>query len=181
MAQQGSGKPFRPIAPRRIPEPPTPAAAPEEGKIKRASTACGECKRRRTKVKTPLPLPSLARLCSADTTGTPCAECALHDRECVIDEFADKRRKVAAKRAQEDLKYYRGFVEQLLEALRYSDHATIDGILDVIRSGATHDEIRAVLARSAPKDGINIPDGVDSVATDGNNSPPANSKPDGIP
>ncbi|GJP95745.1 transcriptional regulator family: Fungal Specific TF [Aspergillus niger] len=168
MAQQGSGKPFRPIAPRRIPEPPTPAAAPEEGKIKRASTACGECKRRRTK-------------CSADTTGTPCAECALHDRECVIDEFADKRRKVAAKRAQEDLKYYRGFVEQLLEALRSSDCATIDGILDVIRSGATHDEIRAVLARSAPKAEINIPDGVDSVVTDGNNSPPASSKPDGLP
>ncbi|GFN16671.1 hypothetical protein AtubIFM55763_006969 [Aspergillus tubingensis] len=168
MAQQGSGKPFRPIAPRRIPEPPTPAAAPEEGKIKRASTACGECKRRRTK-------------CSADTTGTPCAECALHDRECVIDEFADKRRKVAAKRAQEDLKYYRGFVEQLLEALRSGDRSTIDGILDVIRSGATHDEIRAVLARSAPKDEINIIDGVDSVATDGNNSTPASSRPDGLP
>ncbi|PYH65659.1 uncharacterized protein BO88DRAFT_470772 [Aspergillus vadensis CBS 113365] len=158
MAQQGSGKPFRPIAPRRIPEPPTPAAAPEEGKIKRASTACGEY-----------------------TTGTPCAECALHDRECVIDEFADKRRKVAAKRAQEDLKYYRGFVEQLLEALRFGDRATIDGILDVIRSGATHDEIRAVIARSAPKDEINILDGVDSVATDGNNSTPASSRPDGLP
>lgn len=119
--------------------------------------------------------------CSADTTGTPCAECALHDRECVIDEFADKRRKVAAKRAQEDLKYYRGFVEQLLEALRSGDRATIDGILDVIRSGATHDEIRAVIARSAPKDEINIPDGVDSVATDGNNSTPASSRPDGLP
>lgn len=119
--------------------------------------------------------------CSADTTGTPCAECALHDRECVIDEFADKRRKVAAKRAQEDLKYYRGFVEQLLEALRSGDRSTIDGILDVIRSGATHDEIRAVLARSAPKDEINIIDGVDSVATDGNNSTPASSRPDGLP
>ncbi|KAI2889041.1 hypothetical protein CBS63078_10333 [Aspergillus niger] len=133
----------------------------------------------------PPPLSVLTRVvvsqCSADTTGTPCAECALHDRECVIDEFADKRRKVAAKRAQEDLKYYRGFVEQLLEALRSSDCATIDGILDVIRSGATHDEIRAVLARSAPKAEINIPDGVDSVVTDGNNSPPASSKPDGLP
>ncbi|KAI2879729.1 hypothetical protein CBS13152_9230 [Aspergillus niger] len=127
------------------------------------------------------PPPYLYWTCSADTTGTPCAECALHDRECVIDEFADKRRKVAAKRAQEDLKYYRGFVEQLLEALRSSDCATIDGILDVIRSGATHDEIRAVLARSAPKAEINIPDGVDSVVTDGNNSPPASSKPDGLP
>ncbi|PYH34260.1 C6 finger domain protein [Aspergillus neoniger CBS 115656] len=185
MAQQGSGKPFRPIAPRRIPEPPTPAAAPEEGKIKRASTACGECKRRRTKFFYLLTLSALTWLavsqCSADTTGTPCAECALHDRECVIDEFADKRRKVAAKRAQEDLKYYRGFVEQLLEALRSGDRSTIDGILDVIRSGATHDEIRAVLARSAPKDEINIIDGVDSVATDGNNSTPASSRPDGLP
>ncbi|OOF99170.1 hypothetical protein ASPCADRAFT_204833 [Aspergillus carbonarius ITEM 5010] len=168
MAQQESVKPFRPIAPRRVPEPPAPASAPEEGKIKRASTACGECKRRRTK-------------CSADTTGTPCAECALHGRDCVIDEFADKRRKVAAKRTQEDLKYYRGFLEELIGALRFGDDLTVDGIVDTIRSGATYDEIRAFLARSAPADGTSIPDGVDSGVTDSNhNSPPTSLKPDGV-
>ncbi|RAL01342.1 Zn(II)2Cys6 transcription factor domain-containing protein [Aspergillus ibericus CBS 121593] len=164
----GSAKPFRPIAPRRIPEPPVPAAAPEEGKIKRASTACGECKRRRTK-------------CSADTTGTPCAECALHGRECVIDEFADKRRKVAAKRTLEDLRFYRGFLELLLEAIRIGDDAFVERLVNVIRAGASYDEIQALLAKFAPSDEMNMPDGVDFGVTDSNNnSPPTSSKPDGM-
>ena len=99
----------------------------------------------------------------------------------MIDEFADKRRKVAAKRTQEDLKYYRGFLEELIGALRFGDDLTVDGIVDTIRSGATYDEIRAFLARSAPVDGTSIPDGVDSGVTDSNhNSPPTSLKPDGV-
>lgn len=55
MAQQGSTRPFRPIAPRTLPGPLPPPPAPpgggvEEVKIRRASAACTECKRRRTKV-----------------------------------------------------------------------------------------------------------------------------------
>ncbi|PYI11452.1 hypothetical protein BO78DRAFT_134685 [Aspergillus sclerotiicarbonarius CBS 121057] len=167
MAQQGSAKPFRPIAPRRIPEPPAPAAAPEEGKIKRASTACGECKRRRTK-------------CSADTTGTPCAECALHGRECVIDEFADKRRKVTAKRNEEELWYYRGALELVLKEIRIKELSTVNRFVAFIRSGASLEEILA-FPQPTPPDKTSTPDGVDSGVTDSNtNSPPTSSKPDGL-
>ncbi|PLB39573.1 Zn(II)2Cys6 transcription factor domain-containing protein [Aspergillus candidus] len=138
MAQQGSSRSFRPIAPRALAESPVPGPPIDEpnNKIKRASTACTECKRRRTK-------------CSADTTGTPCTECALHNRECIIDEFADKRRKVAARRAHEDLKYYRGFLEQLLAAIRYGNLSTVDSIVDVIRSGASQEEIHATVSQFA--------------------------------
>ncbi|PWY91813.1 hypothetical protein BO94DRAFT_380387 [Aspergillus sclerotioniger CBS 115572] len=218
MAQQGSAKPFRPIAPRRVPEPPAPASAPEEGKIKRASTACGECKRRRTKVnpgparllqwpsppggnglsllmhvdvsvahiESPcLALPVLtwvaASQCSADTTGTPCAECHLHGRDCVIDEFADKRRKVSVKRTEEALKYYRGLLDAVLETIRLADRPSVDVFVDFVRTGASYDEIQAFIAESAPNDAMSIPDGVDSGVTDSNNnSPSANSKPDGV-
>ncbi|KAE8388918.1 hypothetical protein BDV23DRAFT_102844 [Aspergillus alliaceus] len=156
MAHQGPSRPFRPIAPRTLPDPvppPTPrslGSGVEEIKIRRASAACTECKRRRTK-------------CSADTTGPPCAECALHGRDCVVDEFADKRRKVAARRAQEELGYYRGFVEQLLKAIRCGEETDVQAIVAVIRSGASHDEIRAVvrgLLRRNVEEDEDMPDGV---------------------
>ncbi|KAE8155393.1 hypothetical protein BDV40DRAFT_283838 [Aspergillus tamarii] len=155
MAQQGSSRPFRPIAPRTLPDPLPPPPAPpgrgvEEVKIRRASAACTECKRRRTK-------------CSADTTGPPCAECALHGRDCVIDEFADKRRKVAARRAQEELRYYRGFVEQLLKAIRHGEGTDVEAIVAVIRSGASHDEIRAVVRGLLKRDTKGEEDMPDSV------------------
>ncbi|KKK19534.1 hypothetical protein ARAM_006861 [Aspergillus rambellii] len=134
MADQGPPRPnFRPIAPRLVPDPPAQKNS-DDGRTKRASTACAECKRRRTK-------------CSADNTGTPCTECALHNRECIIDEFADKRRKVAAKRAQEDLKYFRGFLEQLLEAIRYGDRTNVEILIEAIRTGASHEEIHSVISK----------------------------------
>ncbi|KJK63616.1 hypothetical protein P875_00064916 [Aspergillus parasiticus SU-1] len=103
------------------------------------------------------------RACSADTTGPPCTECALHRRDCVIDEFADKRRKVAARRAQEELRYYRGFVEQLLKAIRHGEGTDVEAIVAVIRSGASHDEIRAVVRGFLKRDAKgedDMPDGL---------------------
>jgi len=138
MAQQGhtgSNRLRRALAPRvaSTPESLAPGSgAAEEIKTKRASTACKECKRRRTR-------------CS---TGNPCAECAAHGRECVYDELADKRRKVAAKRTQEELDYYRGFLERLLDSIRYCEPGHIDQIINVIRGGASLDEILSVVEQS---------------------------------
>ncbi|EAW06692.1 Zn(II)2Cys6 transcription factor domain-containing protein [Aspergillus clavatus NRRL 1] len=145
MSHQGPPRPFRPIAPRTLLDPPTPGPVAEETKIRRASTACTECKKRRTK-------------CSADSTGIPCSECALHGRTCIIDELADKRRKVAAKRTQEELEYYRVFVEHLLEVIRHGEQATIDAVINTIRSGASLNEIRAEVAKS-----LRYPDEVDGI------------------
>lgn len=80
----------------------------------------------------------------------------------MVDEFADKRRKVAARRAQEELGYYRGFVEQLLKAIRCGEGTDVQTIVAVIRSDASHDEIRAVvrglLRRNVKEE--DMPDGV---------------------
>jgi hypothetical protein len=81
-------------------------------------------------------------------TGNPCAECAAHNRECVYDELADKRRKVAAKRTQEELDYYRGFLERLLDSIRYCEPGHIDQIINIIRGGASLDEILSVVEQS---------------------------------
>jgi hypothetical protein len=82
------------------------------------------------------------------STGNPCTECAAHDRECVYDESADKRRKVAAKRAQEQLEYYKGILERLLESIRYCERAEIEQIIAVIRGGASLDDISTVIENS---------------------------------
>lgn len=133
MAQQPN-RPLRALAPRivLIPENVASGLATEEVKTKRASTACQECKRRRTR-------------CS---TGAPCSECAAHGRECIYDELADKRRKVAAKHTLEELEYYRGFLERLLESIRYGEPANIDTIIGVIRGGACQEEILVIVNQS---------------------------------
>ncbi|RHZ56241.1 hypothetical protein CDV55_104401 [Aspergillus turcosus] len=114
----------------------------------------------------------------AQSTGSPCSECALHGRDCIIDEFADKRRKVARDRVEEELAYYRGFLEQLLEAIRHGNRADIDAIINVIRSGASEKEIRLAVARLLDLE----PTVLDRKEQDGVsvNSSPGVKSPDGV-
>ncbi|KAJ5550521.1 hypothetical protein N7535_001536 [Penicillium sp. DV-2018c] len=109
----------------------SPAAAPEEKRTRRASTACTECQRRRTRC-----------------TGPPyCTECTTHARECIFDEAADRRRKTSAKRTQEQLDHFRSFVDDLLGVIRDRDGPTVQSIVNMIRSGADPGEIRDHLTR----------------------------------
>ncbi|KAH1337364.1 hypothetical protein KXV81_002065 [Aspergillus fumigatus] len=124
--------------------------------------------------------------CSANSTGAPCSECALHGRDCIVDEYADKRRKVARDRIQEELAYYREFVQQLLAAIRHGNCTDVDVIINVIRSGASLEKIHLIVAQSLSHtneaDGLEIrvcdpnkePDGIS-----GNSSPDAK-EPDGV-
>ncbi|KAF7165106.1 hypothetical protein CNMCM5623_009414 [Aspergillus felis] len=109
--------------------------------------------------------------CSANSTGNPCSECALHGRDCIIDEYTDKRRKVVRDRAQEELVYYREFVQQLLAAIRHGKRTDVDAIINVIQSGASLEKIHLIVAQSLSHttgvDGLeitvpelNVPDGV---------------------
>ncbi|KAJ5125987.1 hypothetical protein N7448_005298 [Penicillium atrosanguineum] len=131
---------FRPIAPRTVPpnggsgspQPPNGnGGASDDGRMKRASTACKECQKRRTR-------------CSMSPISTSCTECETHGRECLYDETSDKRRKAAAKRTQEDLGNLREFVEQLLHLLRAGDNNTVQHLIHQIRSGASQEDIRAI-------------------------------------
>lgn len=137
------GRSFRPIAPRTMPpgggpggeRPPGGGAGalPEEAKMKRASTACKECQRRRTRC-----------------TGMPCTECVTHGRECVTDELSDKRRKASAKRTQEELNDTKSILESLLQLIRLGDAASLQAMVQTVRGGAGLDEIRNFLEQVLP-------------------------------
>ncbi|OJJ86095.1 Zn(II)2Cys6 transcription factor domain-containing protein, partial [Aspergillus glaucus CBS 516.65] len=140
---------LRPLAPRTtsglVPENPDPSTN-EEHKVKRASMACAECKRRRTK-------------CSYDTTGSPCTECTLQGCQCFVDESADKRRKVAAKRSEEENKrlmervkhlegsrdYERQFKGLLIRAFREGDNDSAAAIIHSIRAQLPEKHLLEVL------------------------------------
>ncbi|CDM34500.1 hypothetical protein DTO013E5_5003 [Penicillium roqueforti] len=110
---------------------PSGGGAPEEKRMRRASTACTECQKRRTRC-----------------TGPPnCTECSTHARECVFDEAADRRRKASAKRIQDQLDHFRSFVDDLIGLIRDSDGPSVQLIVNTIRSGATPGEIRDILTR----------------------------------
>ncbi|KAJ5155163.1 hypothetical protein N7492_007966 [Penicillium capsulatum] len=136
------GRPLRPIAPRTL----LPGGGPDgnqppgggpndDGRVRRASTACKLCQKRRTK-------------CSG--APAPCTECATHQRECVFDQDADRRRKGSAKRTQEDLVNVRTFVNNLLSVLRDSNDDTTQQIIQLIRAGTSLEEIQAVVEQLAP-------------------------------
>jgi hypothetical protein len=65
----------------------------------------------------------------------------------VYDEMADKRRKVAAKRTQERLVYYRGLLERLLDSIRFCEPDHVSEIINVIRSGGALKEISTEVDR----------------------------------
>ncbi|KAJ5129744.1 C6 transcription factor SndA [Penicillium bovifimosum] len=124
----------------------SPAAAPEEKRTRRASTACTECQRRRTRC-----------------TGPPyCTECSTHARECIFDEAADRRRKTSAKRTKEQLEHYRSFVDDLLGLIRDRDGPTVQSIVNMIRSGADPGAIRDLLTRIL-EDGTGLPSSSNAV------------------
>ncbi|KAJ5600700.1 C6 transcription factor [Penicillium hetheringtonii] len=114
---------FRPIRPRT---PNSIVSAVEETDnntlneilIKRRSVACTECQRRRTKC----------------AFGNPCLECKKHNSLCLFEENSDKRRKTYSKKIEEELKFYRGFLDDLIETIRQSNNDDIDRIVNIVRS-----------------------------------------------
>jgi hypothetical protein len=63
----------------------------------------------------------------------------------VYNELTDKRRKTAAKLAEQASQYYRDFLELLLDLLRTGDEGSVQGLVGIIRGGASHGEILAVI------------------------------------
>jgi hypothetical protein len=79
------------------------------------------------------------------STGNPCSECAAHNRQCVYDETADKRRKAYIKHTQNQLHFFRGFLERLLASIRYADNQRLAELIGVIRGGGTNYDILSVV------------------------------------
>ncbi|KAE8382897.1 hypothetical protein BDV26DRAFT_252870 [Aspergillus bertholletiae] len=99
--------------------------------LRRVSSACKECKRRRIRC----------------NNHKPCDECILHSRECVSDEQCDKRRRISRKNTEQKLEYYRIFLAQLCKAIRECSPTEVDLIVKCVRSGASEEDIRREVAR----------------------------------
>lgn len=62
--------------------------------------------------------PACCFQCSFDSTGNPCSECSLQGSECIVDEAADKRRKAAGRRIQEELLLYQDTLKVAQEQIK---------------------------------------------------------------
>lgn len=77
----------------------------------------------------------------------PCARCRKENKQCIVDENRDGRRKVALKHKLETLEQDRALFIQLLETLRGEDQVKADRLLRIIRrSEVSFNEIRRCIA-----------------------------------
>ncbi|GAT26775.1 C6 transcription factor [Aspergillus luchuensis] len=74
----------------------------------------------------------------------PCKACQ-NTGGCIFDETLDLRRKVAARRTQGELEYYRGLLYSLLETLRSSDEEKARQMLEKIRGNAQLNDLVSVI------------------------------------
>ncbi|EHA22972.1 hypothetical protein ASPNIDRAFT_37001 [Aspergillus niger ATCC 1015] len=77
----------------------------------------------------------------------PCKACQ-NTGGCIFDETLDLRRKVAARRTQGELEYYRGLLYSLLETLRSSDEEKARQMLEKIRGNAQLNDLVTVIDAS---------------------------------
>ncbi|RJE18422.1 Transcription factor [Aspergillus sclerotialis] len=127
----GSQSSMRPLAPARPGlhlswQDSSSSSAPRR---KNSSTACIECRRRRSK-------------CAG---GVPCETCRRLNIDCVIDEESDNRRKVTLKRKIESLEEDRDLLIKLLESLREGESRRGSELLALIQSNAPLQDIRQFL------------------------------------
>ncbi|KAH8705981.1 hypothetical protein BGW36DRAFT_368515 [Talaromyces proteolyticus] len=129
---------FRPIAPRSKSESsaefnPAARTSEQSHKVRRAPIACMPCRKHRTK-------------CS---TEQPCAECIAHNRECVYDHAADKRRKEHIERKEQvfqtQLDECQDFIKKLLTCIRHVNDDRLNYLIEVIRSTDDREVIETVV------------------------------------
>ncbi|KAE8361560.1 hypothetical protein BDV27DRAFT_132922 [Aspergillus caelatus] len=92
----------------------------------RSSAACTECRRRRIK-------------CNGYT---PCEQCTLNNRECVINLLHDKRKKIYLRELEQELQYHRTFFHQLYQVICECDDADVNQLVSLIRDGGTKEDIK---------------------------------------
>ncbi|KAL3460126.1 hypothetical protein BJX64DRAFT_193163 [Aspergillus heterothallicus] len=122
---------LRPIAP--LGENEERPQFPRVQRRRKASTACNECRKHRSK-------------CRVSDGASQCERCVQNKTECVVDATEDLRRKIAQKRQVQDLEEDRKLLYQLLEtvadAVGETSDSYITGLVDLIRNRASLDELR---------------------------------------
>ncbi|KAL4807131.1 hypothetical protein BDV18DRAFT_113062 [Aspergillus unguis] len=114
-------------------------------KNKKSSSACLPCKQAKRK-------------CTGRPA--PCKACEATNGNCVFNEHADLRRKIAAQKAQGDLERYQKLLWDLLEYLRTADDEKVDRILEGIRAGGDVERnitvIQTALAEGSPSEDLAV-------------------------
>ncbi|RAH73347.1 Zn(II)2Cys6 transcription factor domain-containing protein [Aspergillus aculeatinus CBS 121060] len=147
---------YRSIAPKAAKEDEArdPPPAPESGKTRRASTACLECQRLRTR-------------CTIKDTGIPCTQCRVHGRSCQVNESKDKRRKAEQKRTEELLRVYKSLINGLMETIRIGDGELTREVLSRMRQPTGLIELQDILSEyvtlSVPEEEEEEEEGEDEV------------------
>jgi hypothetical protein len=72
--------------------------------------------------------------------------CRKYGRACVFDKFSDKRTKTFVKKAQEQLKHCQEFLDQVLDAIRFGSLVDVQGLITMIRSGSSVEELKIFFA-----------------------------------
>ncbi|KAL4913289.1 hypothetical protein BDW62DRAFT_214378 [Aspergillus aurantiobrunneus] len=105
-------------------------------RVKKASLACTECRKRKSKC---IGIPP------------PCERCRHHKTLCVLDEDSDRRRKGTLERRLDALEQDRTLLLRLVESIPDDSQDEVSKVLNFIRDDASLDEIRQFLAQSPRK------------------------------
>ncbi|KAH0848834.1 hypothetical protein AYO21_08279 [Fonsecaea monophora] len=113
----------RPIKPAKESLSKPPRKKPSSARI---SAACEACKKRKTK-------------CTGGPA--PCQLCETLGTECVIDLSLDMRRRAAFQRTLDESRTYQDALNSLLDGIREGPSPRLEAIFELIRSGASNQEI----------------------------------------
>lgn len=80
------------------------------------------------------------------TDYSTCNHSSEHNRQSSDHESTNTQTQMSHGRTPEELEYYRAFLDQLLGVVRDGNQATVERVLSVIRSGASHQEIFAAMS-----------------------------------
>lgn len=74
-----------------------------------------------------------------------CSSCTELGHQCIFDKTLDQRRRVAAKRTSDELKYYRSLFNDLVKIVRKKDQSDALKLLAFIQLDKTPNDIRTYL------------------------------------
>ncbi|KAL4910340.1 hypothetical protein BDW74DRAFT_144905 [Aspergillus multicolor] len=112
-------------------------------RVKKASLACTECRKRKSKC---VGLPP------------PCERCRRLNTECILDEESDRRRRGVLERRLDALEQDRTLLVGLVDSIRDGSQEEASRVLSYIRSDASLEDIRQYLAQSSsPTESEHVP------------------------
>ncbi|KAL4958509.1 hypothetical protein BDW69DRAFT_153724 [Aspergillus filifer] len=145
-----SSYPSRPLLPVFTTAVP-PVGKPVRPRGKKASLACTECRKRKSKC---IGLPP------------PCDRCRQHKTQCILDEDSDRRRRGGLERRLDALEQDRTLLLRLVDSIQIESLEGATRILEFVRDDASLDDIRQYLARGSS------PRAIESIQLQGFSNPP---------